>query len=421
MPPPSIFTRAIPVRAIRQSLRDHPVRVILVLGTLVRVVEWVANRGYWLDEGSIVGCILNLGQTGLFGPLGSTQLAPPGFLAGEWVVVSLCGTSRWAFRVIPLLAAVGALFAFRAVARRCLPARVEWVAVALFAVSDDLIYFAAEVKQYSSDLALTLACLVVALRADRGPRSAPRALGLAALGAGVVWCSHPAIFTLAAIGIVGLSRSLVGRNPRRAATWVGVGLVWVASFALVHAVAMRQLGYRRDMWAFWDFAFPPIPPRSVWDAAWPVRRVAFLFANPLNFDAPLGPRWSIWPGVGLAVAGSVRLTRTVPSRFALLALPGGLALVAAYARLYPFHGRLLLFWAPLLLVLIAAGFEVIWDRRVPRGILLVWVVGFPTLTAAWHLVEPRLRDANPYGDRRPSSLNPYWFPLAPPPRWPSPR
>ena len=414
MPAPAVLHREIPVRAIGRSLLNHPVQVALVLGVVCRVAGWLADRPYWMDEASIVGCIRNLGQSGLFGPLDSTQLAPPGFLAVEWAAIHLLGTSSFAFRIVPLLAGIAALGWFRNLARDCLARRVEWVGVAMFAVADDLIYFASEVKQYSSDLALTLGCLIVAFRLDQGPRTLRQAVLVAGLGAIVVWFSHPAIFTLAAIGVVGLARAVGARSTRRELVWVGVGLAWVASLALVHAVAMRQLGYRRDMWAFWDFAFPPVPPESVWDAVWPVRRLAFLFASPLNFDAPFGPRWSIWPAFGLMIVGSVRLARSQPTRFALIALPGGFALLAAYLRLYPFHGRLLLFAAPLLLIPIAAGLDGVWDRRVLRWVLLAWVLGFPTLRVMFHLVEPRQRDANPYGDRRPGNLNPYWFPLAPP-------
>ena len=413
----ALGSRKIPIQPLVQSLRAHPVRVFLTLGVVARLAQFLANRSYWMDEASIVGCILYLGESGLFGPLAATQLAPPGFLAGEWGMIHLLGTSRFAFRLIPLLAGIAALFLFRDLARRCLTPRGEYLALALFAVADDLIYFASEVKQYSSDLAATLALLVVACRSkdDQRRRTHWQPLRLAALGVGVVWCSHPAIFTLAGIGLVGLIQAARARDWRRALVWGGVGLAWVASSAGVHAVAMRQLGYRRDMWFFWDFAFPPLPPRSLWDLLWPVRRVAFLFASPLNFDLPFGPRWSIWPAVALGVVGSVRLARTEPVLAARLALPGLFALGAAYARLYPFHGRLLLFWVPVLLIPVASGLAAIRARWV-RWFLVAWVVGFPTLQAAYRLVEPRQRsDPNPYGDRRPSNLNPYWFPLREPP------
>jgi len=409
----AFWSSEIPIKGMIQSLARHPVEAALAAGVLFRLVAYLADRSYWMDEGSLVGCILDLDKSGLFGPLGSTQLAPPGFLACEWVAVHLFGESRFAFRLVPLLAGVASLFLFREVGRRCVSRRGEWVAVALFAVMDDLIYFASEVKQYSSDLALTLLCLGVALRVDRGPKSVAGTIGFALLGVGVVWFSHPSIFTLAAIGAVGLVRALLDRNPRRAAAWSGVGLAWVASFTLVHLVAMRQLDHRRDMWAFWDFAFPTILPRSLWDWIWPIRRVAFLFASPLNFDVPIGPRWSIWPAFALMLLGSARMLRTQPARLACLLLPGGFALFAAYLRLYPFHGRLLLFFAPLLLIPIASGLDAIRTSNL-RWLLMTWVVGFPALSATYHMFEPIERDHNPYGDRRPSTLNPYWFPLAAP-------
>ena len=409
------WSRELPIEEMIQSLARHPVEATLAVGVLFRLVAYLADRGYWLDEGSLVGCILDLDKSRLFGPLGSTQLAPPGFLASEWAAIHLFGESRFAFRLVPFLAGVASLCLFREVARSCLPGRGEWVAVALFAVMDDLIYFASEVKQYSSDLALTLLCLGVALRVDRGPKSVEDTISFTLLGVGVVWFSHPSIFTLAAIGAVGLVRALSARNLGRSAVWVGVGLAWVASFALVHVVAMRQLDHRRDMWAFWDFAFPTIPPRSFWDLIWPIRRVAFLFASPLSFDVPIGPRWSIWPAFALMLFGSARMIRTQPARLACLLLPGGFALLAAYLRLYPFHGRLLLFFAPLLLVPVASGLDAIRANYL-RWLLMIWVVGFPALSATYHMFEPIERDHNPYGDRRPSTLNPYWFPLKAP-RW----
>ena len=35
------------------------------------------------------------------------------------------------------------------------------------------------------------------------------------------------------------------------------------------------------------FAFPPMPPTSAWDASWILRRLAYFFINPLNFDHDL--------------------------------------------------------------------------------------------------------------------------------------
>ena len=45
-----------------------------------------------------------------------------------------------------------------------------------------------------------------------------------------------------------------------------------------------------------------MPPASVWDASWVVRRFLYLFVNPLNFETPLGVRLSALPALVLFVA-----------------------------------------------------------------------------------------------------------------------
>lgn len=384
------------------------------LGVGLRPAQYLAGRGYWMDEGSLVGNIRLLSPAGFFGPLLNQQLAPPGFLVAEWVAGRLFGDNPWAMRLVPLLGGCGSLFLFVAVARRCLEPRAVWPAVAMFAASGDLIYFSSEAKQYSTDVASALGCLLLGLTLGSRPLTAGRSTALGASGAAVVWFSHPTIFVLAAVGLVGLARALGARDARGSGLWMAVGLAWIGSFAAVHDVAMRQLGPGGQMWAFWDFAFPPVPPRSAWDASWAARRLAFLLVNPLNFDAPFGPRLSMLPALGLTVAGVGRLWRGDRGRLGLLILPVGLAILASCLRLYPFHGRLVLFLAPSLLVAIAAGLG--WVREVRgRGLLYLalatMVIGVPAATAAFRVVEPRERFANPYGDLRPVSLDPYRFPF----------
>ncbi|MBV8399841.1 MAG: hypothetical protein JOZ17_14040 [Acetobacteraceae bacterium] len=99
----------------------------------------------------------------------------------------------------------------------------------------------------------------------------------------------------------------------------------------------------------------------------------------------------------------------------MLMLPGGCALLASFLRLYPFHGRLILFLVPFLLLLIAEGAGVV-REKVGLGILWVIVLGalflFPTLEAVYHVLEPRrTREFNPHGDLRPQWLDPERFPF----------
>jgi hypothetical protein len=404
-----------PARVLDWVVRRR-IGLILGLGVLFRVAQYLADRPYWLDEASLAGNIAQPDWRALFGPLRNTQLAPPGFLMVEWGLFRLLGAESWALRLFPLGCGIASLFLFRAVAARCLRPGAVWIALGCFAVSDDLIYFASELKQYTTDVAVGLACLLMGLVLLDRPLS-PRRLGLAATaGALAVWFSHPAAFVLAGAGTVLIASALGRRQWRRALALAGASLAWAASFALLYAVAMRQLGpSRRGMWRFWDFAFPPMPPRSAWEAAWVVRRFLYLFVNPLDFSTPLGPRLSALPILVLFAIGCAALGRNDRTRAAMLAAPGVITMLATCLHLYPFHGRLVLFLVPTLLLFIAEGAA--WliahvKSRTARALVLAVLFLCPTLSAFFHLVEPRGRIGfNSHGDRRPPSLEPERFPL----------
>ena len=402
----------IPVREILAWAGRRKVALAIGAGVLLRLAGYLNGRDYWMDEGSLVRNIRELTPAGFFGPLLNQQLAAPGFLVASWASMRLFGDNHQAMRLVPLLGGIAGLFLFLAVAGRSLRPRAVFPAVAMFATSYDLIYFASEAKQYSTDVASALACLLLGLTAGSRPLTAARTALLAAFGASIVWFSHPSIFVLAGVGIVGLARAIGARDRRWAGSWLVVGAAWLGSFAVVHAVSTRQLGGSDMMWRFWDFAFPPMPPRSAWDATWALRRLAYYFINPLNFDAPFGARLSMLPAIGLASVGVVRLWKFDRHRFALLTLPVALTLAASALRLYPFHGRLVLFLAPVPLIAIAAGLEWVLEVR-GRGVLYyalaTMVLAVPAIAACDQAIEPR-SNHNGLGDLHPDAIDPYRFP-----------
>ena len=195
--------------------------------------------------------------------------------------------------------------------------------------------------------------------------TASRAALLAAWGAAVVWFSHPSIFVLAASGSSawpGGRRRGTGDGP--ASGWSS-GLAWVGSFAGVHAVATHQLGGSDQMWRFWDFAFPPMPPslRLGRHLGLPTTRDT-TSSIPLNFDSPVrrqaldapGDR----PGAWAAVA---RLWKVDRRRLALLMLP----VASSWRRLACGSIRSTAGWCcsspPSPLLAIAAGLDRVREHR----------------------------------------------------------
>lgn len=393
----------------------------LGFGVVTRLALYLANRPLWMDEGSLLGNIRGRPASELFAPFRATQLAPAGFFVVEWLADRVLGESRLALRLFPLACGIGSLVLFVALARLAVRPGAVWVAVALFAVSGDLVYYASELKPYATDVALAVAVPLagLALLPENGRLSARRAVGLAALGVVGVWLSFPSAFVLAGVGSMLLADALARRDLRRAAVLGGVCLSWAVSFAGAHAVAVRMLGPggRVGMNAFWGAAFPPWPPGTLRELLWPVRRVLYLFVNPLDFHSPIGPWLSAAPAVLLATVGLVSLWRRDPRVLGALTLPLLLALGASYPRLYPFHARLVLFLAPALLLLIAEGADVALasfrGKNTVRAVVLGSVLLFPTLTAVYRLVEPRSgTDHNiERGDLRPGGPNLDRFPF----------
>jgi hypothetical protein len=404
-------------------LGAHRIGVILSLGIFFRLAQYLSGRRAWIDEVSLAANIRDLTPAGLFGPLLNNQLAPPGFLLLEWAACHTLGNSTASLRFFPLVFGIAALFLLLGVARRCLRPGAVPIALGLFAVSDELIYYASELKQYSGDVAGALAATLLALTVGSRPVTVARLAALGAFGAAVVWFSHPMLFVLAGVGVVLLGGALVRRDARASAGLIVVGLAWLGSFAASYAVARVQLSAPHAMWTFWNFAFPAWPPRSAWDASWALRRFLYLFVNPLNFDTPAGPRLSALPAAGLFLVGAWSLRRTDRKALGLLVLPGLFALLAAALRLYPFHGRLTLFLAPALILVIAEGAARVRDeiaagdgagrlRRAAGAAVLAAILLFPTLQAVYHVAAPRFRsNLDPHGDRRPHRLDPEHFPF----------
>ncbi len=253
-----LLDREVDVKAFPAWVARHKMPILIALGIVFRVGEYLSNRTYWMDEMTLSSSIQHSLSAGFFAPLIRTQLAPPGFLAIERAALLVLGDSRYSLRLYPLLCGIASLFLFRAVAQRCLKAEAAVVAMAMFAVSEDLIYFSSELKQYGPDVAAALACLLLTLRA-----TTPRGLvALASWGTAVVWFSHPSAFVLGGAGLVLIVSSAAKTDWRRLAACASACLAWSISVLVVRRVSMAHLVDHRGMWAFWDFAFPCPRDRS---------------------------------------------------------------------------------------------------------------------------------------------------------------
>lgn len=324
------------------------------LGIILRLRQYFAGRPLWLDEAMVALNVLLRSYGGLLRPLDSDQTAPFPFLWGVKLSSVLWGTDERVLRLLPILGGVGLLLLMVPLARRLLEPRAAALAVGLTALSPLAIYYSNEIKPYGLDATFMALLAWLTLRVLDRPesRTAWGALCAAAILASAA--VSPVPFCLS-----GVMAALLWDRTTRTATpfrrWFPVMLVSTGVVFLVLYVRLyRPVADNPFMQRFWlSFFLDPTLPgfgTTLYTAFGTGLRDLFMAEGgswrvtaALVFLLPLG--------LG---ANALRMRHGMPVML-LCALPWLAALAASALRRYPFAPRLMMFSAPLVIIMVAAG------------------------------------------------------------------
>ena len=326
--------------------------LLLVGGGALRLWQYFGRASLWLDELALAANILGRPLPALVGePLLFDQSAPAGFLAAVKGATALFGDGELALRFVPLACSLISLLLFAAVARRVLDGAGALCATALFALGIPFIRYAAEAKQYSTDVAVALLLTLTALHVpeDGAPARSTWRAGL--VGVLAVWFSQPAVFVLAGIAAGLAVDALVGRRTRALRPLLPMFSLWALACAasVVSNLHRTTESTRAVLRHYWEPAFPAVTARTGFGAT--------FFARELrDFWGGLGMRY-VWPTlfVALTLVGCVALWNRRRRSVLVLIGPVVATAVASAAHLYPFDGRLILFLGPTFVLGAAAG------------------------------------------------------------------
>jgi Dolichyl-phosphate-mannose-protein mannosyltransferase len=381
--------------------------LLVAVGVVLQVLEYADNRPLYMDEDLLLSNLVGLPILDFSTTLSKDQLAAPGFLVVERIMVRLPMPTVWSARLIPLLCGIASMFLMRSVARHYLSPRAVPMAVGLFALDDWLIYYAVEIKQYCSDTTLTLVALLLASAAAGLSRRS--LLILAVFGVVGVWFSHPLAMVLGAVGTYLAAKAGVRRDWKKMSGVVATSVLWAGSFAACYLVSYRILSKEKFIWNWWDFAFLPIPPRSLADLSRDFWQIINIFNSPAWVVTPLGVLFSAFLAMALYLIGSLSLGLRWRGGLYLLVAPLLFTLAASALHQYPFHGRLLLFLVPTVHLLVAEGAEALTRRG---GVILTVALGVfllvqPACHVLWHrLVSTRVHGGfDSHGDLLPDLLD----------------
>jgi hypothetical protein len=354
--------------------------VAVLAGVVGQVRNWAAGYGMWGDELYIVVNVRDHTFGQLTGRLDYGQVAPPGWLGVERLLLLVFGTGERILTLPSLLATLTVLGLGTFVAYRVVG---HWAAVlvaALLALAPALNRYAGEVKQYATEAALAMMVITVIglLRRDLARR--------AALVAGVVLTlavagSYTAVIAVTG-AVAGLGVLLIAE--RRWRSLLRLGLAATPSLVL----GAVEIGWRQhvgfgppDLYAVFATGFPPAHA-SLWQIlAWVPGGWSVFVANPLHWADPAVVAL-------LVVAGLVALV--VRDRAAWAAIIAGVLLVslaAAGVRGYPFGDRVSIYLVAPVIIAVAAAVDgavrlALMSMNGPRSAGLAAVTSVDSLSVA---------------------------------------
>ena len=145
---------------LKSSRLAHTSTLILIIGIILRIHQYLMNRSLWLDEAFLALDIKNLGFRELLNPECYGQVAPIGFLLLEKLSATIFGVSELSLRLLPFLSSI----IFIIIIYRFLKAISKsyyLLAFSLMCFSPTLIYYSSELKQYHFDLLSYVACFYI--------------------------------------------------------------------------------------------------------------------------------------------------------------------------------------------------------------------------------------------------------------------
>ncbi len=328
--------------------------------TFVVIGGAVFRLAVFLHAKSLFGDEALLAVNVVFRPLGDAllnleenQVVPPLFLILSRLSLFVFKNLELSLRLVPLLSGIAALWLFSRLAWRLVPGWFAAGTTTVVALHFVHVKYSTVFKHYSTDCAVTLILLLVALNWARISefRRGVLAAGLPLL----IALSLTAVFGLCGLLVVSLHSAITDKRKNSFAAPAILGLSTVAVGGVLWLIVLRQYKVVGFFYEFWRDGFPL--GNLAW---WPVSALVQVFDYLVGYP-PLHAFWALVCLVGLIALFLTRRDRSV-AVFSVAAIVTGLG--AAIFRVYPFSAERVTLWlAPVALVCLTKGLGSIWRFR----------------------------------------------------------
>jgi len=336
---------------------------MILMGLSVRIVAFLYNRSFWVDEAMLASSLVQRDYLGLLLPLDYGQGAPIGYLWLTKTLTHLFGSSEHILRLPSLLAGMASVPLFYLVLKKVFDDPRPWIGTAFFATIPFLINYSLEFKPYMLDGMMTLVSVYLFHLAIH---KKIRTGWLMAYCAVVTWVSFPSIFPVAAFCLAWFGWSAFRANKEEMARSLAVGMVALISFSLYYLTLFHNLEANLSQ-PFWQQIRFPLVPKGFEDLTL-IKTMAAHYLGPFELPAIFL--------VAAMSAGALSLFFIKKYRGVLVFTLTALALLFAssYLGFYGMLNRLLLFLVPLHMLIMMALYREIHTRWRTSAIALGFAI-----------------------------------------------
>ena len=324
---------------------------VCVLGALLCLRHYASGQSLWLDEAYVAFDLMVVSFSDILEMYTVFPLQPRTPMFFQLIVKMLGESFAWsemALRLWPLTAALLSIGAYYALLKKREAAGITLIALLFFVINPRFIYYAVELKPYTSDILVTLLIYLYFERIRQKNFDINSVRRFAVCTSMALFASFPSVFVSLGI-ITGLTlRSLASRDLDGASRWFRALLIYSFAFVFLYYIIFNPMITNKYLIGTWSGAFLPYQEGPAASLAWMAQAAVGIFKSPLVF---------VWPFLGLALAlyGAVALLSKDLERSLVLCAPIVICFLAACLNLYPFRDRMLMFLLPNFCVLLAHG------------------------------------------------------------------
>jgi hypothetical protein len=331
--------------------------ILIIVGFLIRTLVFSYRTEFEDDECRLLYAMLNADWRGIWTNIGLAQSAPPLFLLFSRIWGAIWGYGEHAIKFIPYFCSVLSLFVFWKLSDRFFKQNyTKLVALFLFSINLKLITFSSIFKQYSLDVLVGMLCLLLFSNIQLEKFSTKQTIGLGILLIILPLISLPSIFFIGAFFLINY------KNYKKVLTLI-LPFALNMLFYYIYNLSPSQAEMNLQFPHYWDNGLIGVSGNNLIKV---FAKMILYIVNPNKYI------------LFHMILFSIGLYTVIKEKNLIGNLMLGvflLAIVASCLNLYPFVGRVELYFAPILILLCIKPLETFKAKTALFYIMLILIIG----------------------------------------------